>query len=127
MSIDKLKNDLEKSYKLFYIDLPEDEFIIIERRVGISFEEFFCCFEEYSMVLMDCASMIIMNEEKKIKEYTIGYLKKSFFDSYPQFKILEKNLINYPIINIILKNHENNRRLILKLLRLYRNHSENKT
>jgi hypothetical protein len=127
MNTDDLKWNLEKSYKLFYVDLPEDEFITIERRIGISFEEFFCCFEEYSMVLMDCASIIIMNEEKKINEYTIGYLNNSFFESYPQFKVLEEDLINYPIINTILKNHENNRYVILKLLNLNCNHPENKT
>lgn len=70
----------------------------------------------YWMHTAGTLSYILNNNEKEIVFDQIKWLKKSFFEWFPQYRFIETEIVKYPILYRDFMNYEKARKLLLYYL-----------
>jgi hypothetical protein len=73
-------------------------------------------FNHYWMHTAGTLSYILNNNEKEIVFDQIKWLKKSFFEWFPQYRFIETEIVKYPILYRDFMNYEKARKLLLYYL-----------
>lgn len=64
----------------------------------------------------DCINSILNGNELNITFQQIKWLKKSFFEWFPQYRFIETEIVKYPILYRDFMNYEKTRKLLLYYL-----------
>ncbi|MFC9449286.1 YxiJ-like family protein [Bacillus cereus] len=73
-------------------------------------------FNQYWMHTAATLNSVLNENEKNITFQQIKWLRKSFFEWYPQYRFLETEIVKYPILYRDFMNYEKTRKLLLYYL-----------
>ncbi len=95
-AIGKLQRDLKSKF-------TEDDYINAD-------------FNHYWMHTAGTLSSVLNGDEQNITYQQIKWLRKSFFEWFPQYRSIESEIVKYPVLYRDFMNYEKTRRLLLYYL-----------
>ena len=95
-AIGKLQRDLKSKF-------TEDDYINAD-------------FNHYWMHTAGTLSSVLNGNEQNITYQQVKWLRKSFFEWFPQYCFLETEIVKYPVLYRDFMNYENTRKLLLYYL-----------
>ncbi|HHT7238877.1 MULTISPECIES: YxiJ-like family protein [Bacillus] len=112
-------NELLKMHSPLYKPFPNCDTRKLQRDFKNKFTEDDCINADLNYYWMHTAatlSRVLNKNEKKISFQQIHWLRKSFFEWFPQYRFLETEIVKYPILYRDFMNYEKARKLLLYYL-----------
>ncbi|MED1510760.1 YxiJ-like family protein [Bacillus proteolyticus] len=112
-------NELQKMHSPLYKPFPNCDIRKIRKDHKNMFTEDDCISADLNYYCMHTAGTLsyVLNEnEKEISFEQIKWLRKSFFEWFPQYRFLETEIVKYPILYRDFMNYEKVRKLLLYYL-----------
>ncbi|MFD2114246.1 YxiJ family protein [Paenibacillus yanchengensis] len=73
-------------------------------------------FNDYCSVVAGTISFVMIGNKDNISAEQIAVLSQDFFERFPQYRLFESSLENYPDFQNIYNNHEEFRKLVLRFI-----------
>lgn len=112
-------NELQKMHSPLHKPFPYRATGKLQRDLKSKFTDDDCINADLNYYWMHTAgtlSYILNNNEKEIVFDQIKWLKKSFFEWFPQYRFIETEIVKYPILYRDFMNYEKARKLLLYYL-----------
>ncbi|WP_002147602.1 YxiJ-like family protein [Bacillus cereus] len=112
-------NELQKMHSPLYKPFPYRDTRKLQQDYKNTFTEDDCINADLNYYWMHTAGTLIRvlnKNEKKISFQRIKWLRKSFFEWFPQYLFLETKIVKYPILYRDFMNYEKARKLLLYYL-----------
>ncbi|KKZ93111.1 MULTISPECIES: YxiJ-like family protein [Bacillus cereus group] len=112
-------NELQKMHSPLYKPFPNCDVQKIRKEYQDMFTEddyISADLNYYWMHTAGTLSYVLNNNEKEILLDQIKWLRKSFFEWFPQYHFLEIEIVKYPILYRDFMNYEKTRKLLLYYL-----------
>ncbi|MEW4213541.1 YxiJ-like family protein [Bacillus thuringiensis] len=112
-------NELQNTSSPLYKPFPNCDIRKIRKDFNNTFTEDDCISANLNYYWMHTAgtlSYVLNNNEQEIVFNQIKWLRKSFFEWFPQYRFLETEIMNYPILYRDFMNYEKTRKLLLYYL-----------
>ncbi|WP_033706847.1 YxiJ-like family protein [Bacillus mycoides] len=112
-------NELQKMHSPLYKPFPYRDTRKLQQDYKNTFTEDDCINADLNYYWMHTAGTLIRvlnKNEKKISFQRILWLRKSFFEWFPQYRFLETEIVKYPILYRDFMNYEKARKLLLYYL-----------
>ncbi len=112
-------NELQKMYSPLHKPFPYRDIRKIRKDYKNIFKEDDCISSDFNYYWMHTTgplSFVLNNNEKDIAFDQINWLRKSFFEWFPQYRFLETEIVKYPILYRDFMNHEKTRKLLIYYL-----------
>ncbi|PFW55079.1 hypothetical protein COE58_05975 [Bacillus cereus] len=111
--------ELQKMHSPLYKPFPNCDIRKIRKDFNNMFTEDDCInadLNNYWMHTAGTLSYVLNNNEQEIVFDQIKWLRKSFFEWFPQYHFLATELVNYPILYRDFMNYEKTRKLLIYYL-----------
>lgn len=115
----KLINDLKQLEVELYHSFPHDEVDKMKNEFNEKFREddvLTADLDSYWANIAGSLSYVLKGKTKKIPQHQINELKLTFFEVFPQYSFLEKEIFRYPTFYEEYKIYEKTRLLMLNYL-----------
>lgn len=112
-------NELQKIHSLLHKPFPYRSIRKMQRDLKEKFTEDDCISADLNYYWMHTAgtlSYILNNNEKEIVFDQIRWLRKSFYEWFPQYRFIETEIVKYPVLYRDFRNYEKTRKLLLYYL-----------
>ncbi|PFV83671.1 hypothetical protein COL05_07545 [Bacillus sp. AFS059628] len=112
-------NELQKMYSSLHKSFPYRATAKLQRDLKSKFTEDDCInavFNHYWMYTAGTLNSVLNKKEKNISFQQIQWLRKSFYEWFPQYRFLETEIVKYPILYRDFMNYEKTRKLLLYYL-----------
>lgn len=112
-------NELQKMHSPLHKPFPSRATGKLQRDLKSKFAEDDCIsadFNHYWMHTAGTLNSVLNKKDKNISFQQIQWLKKSFFEWFPQYHFLEIEIVKYPILYRDFMNFEKTRKLLLYYL-----------
>ncbi|MGH1324031.1 YxiJ-like family protein [Bacillus pretiosus] len=112
-------NELQKMHSLLHKPFPYRATGKLQRDLKSKFTDDDCINADFNHYLMHTAgtlSSVLNGNEQNITFQQIKWLRKSFFEWFPQYHFLEIEIVKYPILYRDFMNYEKARKLLLYYL-----------
>ncbi|MGH0429776.1 YxiJ-like family protein [Bacillus hominis] len=112
-------NELQKMYSPLYKPFPYRDTRKLQRDFKNEFKEDDVINADLNYYWMHTAatlSFVLKRTEEDISFQQIKWLRKSFFEWFPQYRFLETEIVKYPILYRDFMNYEKARKLLLYYL-----------
>ncbi|MDM5193834.1 YxiJ-like family protein [Bacillus hominis] len=112
-------NELQKMHSPLHKPFPYRATEKLQRDLKSKFTEDDCInadFNHYWMHTAGTLSSVLNENEENITFQQIQWLRKSFFEWFPQYIFLETEIVKYPILYRDFMNYEKARKLLLYYL-----------
>ncbi|MCC2506756.1 MULTISPECIES: YxiJ-like family protein [Bacillus cereus group] len=111
--------ELQKMHIPLHKPFPYRATAKLQRDLKSKFTEDDCInanFNHYWMHIAATLNSVLNGNEQNITFQQIKWLRKSFFEWFPQYRFLETEIMNYPILYRDFMNYEKTRKLLLYYL-----------
>lgn len=112
-------NELQKMHSSLHKPFPYCATAKLQRDLKSKFTEDDCInadFNHYWMHTAGTLNSVLNKKEKNISFQQIQWLRRSFFEWFPQYRFLETEIVKYPILYRDFMNYEKTRKLLLYYL-----------
>ncbi|MBW3494149.1 MULTISPECIES: YxiJ-like family protein [Bacillus] len=112
-------NELQKMHSPLYKPFPNCDILKVRKDYKNIFTEDDCISSDLNYYWMHTAATlnsVLNKKEKNISFQQIQWLRKSFFEWFPQYRFLETEIVKYPILHRDFMNYEKSRKLLLYYL-----------
>ncbi|PEL93422.1 YxiJ-like family protein [Bacillus wiedmannii] len=112
-------NELQKMHSLLHKPFPYRATGKLQRDLKSKFTDDDCInadFNHYWMHTAGTLSSVLNGNEQNIKFQQIKWLRKSFFEWFPQYRSIETEIVKYPVLYRDFMNYEKARKLLLYYL-----------
>ncbi|WP_270344001.1 MULTISPECIES: YxiJ-like family protein [Bacillus] len=112
-------NELQKMHSPLHKPFPYRAIGKLQRDLKSRFTEEDCInadFNHYWMHTAGTLSSVINGNEQNITYHQIQWLRKSFYEWFPQYRFLETEIVKYPVLYKDFMEFEKTRRLLLYYL-----------
>ncbi|MDA1678012.1 YxiJ-like family protein [Bacillus cereus group sp. TH152-1LC] len=112
-------NELQKMHSPLHKPFPYRDTGKLQRDFKSKFTEddyINADFNHYWMHTAGTLSSVVNGNEQNITYQQIQWLRKSFFEWFPQYRSIETEIVKYPVLNRDFMNYEKARRLLLYYL-----------
>ncbi|MEK7016368.1 YxiJ-like family protein [Bacillus sp. FSL R9-9410] len=112
-------NELQKMHSPLYKPFPNCDILKIRKDYKNIFTEDDCISSDLNYYWMHTAATlnsVLNKKEKNISFQQIQWLRKSFFEWFPQYRFIETEIVKYPILYRDFINYEKARKLLLYYL-----------
>lgn len=112
-------NELQRMHSPLYKSFPYRATAKMQLNLKSEFTEDDCInadFNHYWMHTAATLNSVLNGNEQNITFQQIKWLRKSFFEWFPQYRFLETEIVNYPILYRDFISYEKTRKLLLYYL-----------
>ncbi|SCB68382.1 YxiJ-like family protein [Bacillus mycoides] len=112
-------NELQKMHSPLHKPFPYRDTRKLQKDYKNTFTEDDCINADLNCYWMHTAgtlSYVLNKNEEKITFQQLRWLRISFFEWFPQYRFLEKEIVKYPILHRDFMNYEKARKLLLYYL-----------
>ncbi|PFB32068.1 hypothetical protein COJ27_15685 [Bacillus cereus] len=112
-------NELQKMHSPLHKQFPYRATGKLQRDLKSKFTDNDCInadFNHYWMHTTGTLSSVLNGNEQNITFQQIKWLRKSFFEWFPQYRSIETEIMNYPVLYRDFMNYEKARKLLLYYL-----------
>ncbi|EOO21020.1 MULTISPECIES: YxiJ-like family protein [Bacillus cereus group] len=112
-------NELQKMHRPLFKPFPSRATGKLQRDLKSKFTDEDCINADLNYYWMHTAATlnsVLNKKEKNISFQQIQWLRKSFFEWFPQYRFLETEIVKYPILHRDFMNYEKSRKLLLYYL-----------
>ncbi|GAB6620348.1 MULTISPECIES: YxiJ-like family protein [Bacillus] len=112
-------NELQKMHSALHKPFPYRAIGKLQRDLKSKFTEddyINADFNHYWMHTAGTLSSVLNGDEQNITYQQIKWLRKSFFEWFPQYRSIESEIVKYPVLYRDFMNYEKTRRLLLYYL-----------
>ncbi|MDP7989240.1 YxiJ-like family protein [Bacillus sp. MHSD_36] len=112
-------NELQKIHSSLHKPFPYRTTAKLQRDLKSKFTEDDCInadFNHYRMHTAGTLNSVLNKKEKNISFQQIQWLRRSFFEWFPQYRFIETEIVKHPILYRDFMNYEKTRRLLLYYL-----------
>ncbi|PEI74016.1 YxiJ-like family protein [Bacillus wiedmannii] len=109
-------NELQKMHSPLHKPFPYRTTGKLQRDLKSKFTDDDCINADLNYYWMHTAATlnsVLNKKEKNISFQQIKWLRKAFFEWFPQYRFLEKEIVKYPILYRDFMNYEKARKLLL--------------
>ncbi|HDX9639659.1 YxiJ-like family protein [Bacillus mobilis] len=112
-------NELQKMHSALHKPFPYRAIGKLQRDLKSKFTEddyINADFNHYWMHTAGTLSSVLNGDEQNITYQQIKWLRKSFFEWFPQYRSIESEIVKYPVLYRDFMNYEKTRKLLLYYL-----------